>query len=854
MRKRREIHWAEFDEATQSFVNYRTARGFPLGGIGNGGFSFFTDGGLGEFRTQHNWFRAVKNPKGTFFAIWMKSQDKTITRILRRDYRGGKEFGNVANIKKTRFVGKIPQFELEYADQDLPLSLILKGFSPLIPNNPKDSSLPVAVFQFEITNPTREVLEVALLFSFENILGLGGSGGSFLLLGNGPVKYRSTRGNFAEPTSSSWTEGIRFKTRQEYAVTDPHRRVVGEYALDYVFAEDHTLANLQVSKCLQWDPQQEACQFWESFSQDGTLKHAYGTKPKRNAGAIAVKFTMDPGVSHRIEFLLSWWMPYYVIEKSPVYRKLFGTHAGTNHGHYFLNFFDNFTGLTEYVVKERARLYAESCELPHILETSSLPPWLTTLVLNMTDSILVNSVFTKDGHYYMMEGVPWGWLFGALTGTNDQRLSSHPYTATFFPSLDKAELESFRSLTEEGQVPHGNGNADLALNDSSVPYAKPIKLLNKTTDWLDLTMSQICQTGKLILITGDIEYLKLSWNDLKKMAEYLHRNTIEGVPEGGSTYDLVPYHPCFLYNVVLYLAALSMMIHLAQLLMELAPLQRPELEDLVATYKERFDIADRAYNERLWRQEGYYMVCEARNTLFQGGFAGDWIARYAGLPPIVDISRAKSHSEWQSKALVDSHIDMPDGTFPGLPLPYAEATPDGTEVKMKVFYLRMPNNNYFWQVLSYQAMEAIYLGRVEAGLKIMRQLYEKIYFQGYPWDANLFAHPGYVYMTHPVMWALFNALTGAALDLPRRTLYLSPRLLPSTTQMRIPFFFPKFWALLTYEITTQIGQLEILKSFDESLIITRIINRTSDGVEHQIELEKPLKIKKGERLELELKI
>lgn len=89
MRKKRKIRTVNFDENTQSFINSRTSRGFPLGGIGNGGFSVFTDGGFGEFRTQHNWFHAIKNPKGTFFGVWAENDGNNAAKILRGGYRGG---------------------------------------------------------------------------------------------------------------------------------------------------------------------------------------------------------------------------------------------------------------------------------------------------------------------------------------------------------------------------------------------------------------------------------------------------------------------------------------------------------------------------------------------------------------------------------------------------------------------------------------------------------------------------------------------------------------------------------------------------------------------------------------------
>ena len=66
-------------------------------------------------------------------------------------------------------------------------------------------------------------------------------------------------------------------------------------------------------------------------------------------------------------------------------------------------------------------------------------------------------------------------------------------------------------------------------------------------------------------------------------------------------------------------------------------------------------------------------------------------------------------------------------------------------------------------------------------------------------------------MTHPVMWAFFNSMTGAALDVPRNKLFLSPRVFPDETSVRIPLFFPKFWATLHYDTTTKKAMIDFYK-------------------------------------------
>ena len=100
----------DYDEETGYIHDHCTSRGFPIGGIGTGGFSVFTDGGLGKFRTNHNWFKSIEEaeyPRGSFWAVWVQSEGKKVAKILRRDFQAGKEFSNVESIDHAHFRGTL---------------------------------------------------------------------------------------------------------------------------------------------------------------------------------------------------------------------------------------------------------------------------------------------------------------------------------------------------------------------------------------------------------------------------------------------------------------------------------------------------------------------------------------------------------------------------------------------------------------------------------------------------------------------------------------------------------------------------------------------------------------------------
>jgi len=468
-----------YNEETGTIIDYCTSRGFPLGGLGTGGFSVFTDGGFGMFRTNHNWFKTIGRtefPRGAFLALRCENGGGAVARILRGSYRGGAEYANMTNIAHTAFTGRIPFFDLAFSDPALPAAVSLSGFTSIIPHNLKDSSLPAAFFQAEIGNPTDADIDVTLLASFENLLGIGGSGGSAALFPlDGPVTYNSIRKNYAERIEGPGFAGLVFKTARRYGERDPRRRVAGEYLL---YTDAVSLEGATAGFCERWDSDKKSPLLMDEFVEKGDISG--GSTGRGNSAAFTVRFVLEPGRSKKVNLYLLWWTPYHVIEKKRRLRKLTGLHRGTDYGHYYLNFFSSGAELAAYCVEHRERLAAETAELPAIVEQASIPEWLKRYVLNATDSALINSVLPKNGALYTLEGVPWGWLFGALTGTIDQRMASHPYTATFFPEIDRRELLSFVELSVDGRVPHGNGHADIALGSHDVPYGNPIKSFNRT--------------------------------------------------------------------------------------------------------------------------------------------------------------------------------------------------------------------------------------------------------------------------------------------------------------------------------------------------------------------------------------
>ena len=195
------VHAApSFDRDTGTIIDRRWQSGVPLGGIGVGKIEMMTDGSFGNFTNQHNWDRPYGWAKGAFAAIRAQSGDSpAVSRILRLKSEG--EYTGVENVAHTRMQGWFPRAEIAYDDPALPVMVKLNAFSPLIPHDVKDSSLPVACLDYVVTNPTGSPVRVSLALAWPNLLGWGGKGG---------VNWDDLTGNEQAPITQGSLSGLRY--------------------------------------------------------------------------------------------------------------------------------------------------------------------------------------------------------------------------------------------------------------------------------------------------------------------------------------------------------------------------------------------------------------------------------------------------------------------------------------------------------------------------------------------------------------------------------------------------------------------------------------------------------------------
>ena len=475
-----------FDEAAGVLRNAPWHAGMPLGGIGCGKFELLPSGWFGRFTINHNWDMPLwEDPfvpsRGTFLAVSVRDGVQRVTRWLRRGWPES-ELAGARQVRNVEFRGTFPFAEVAFVDETLPARVSLRAWSPLIPHNIKDSSLPVAFFELTLENPLDRPLEASALMSLENFVGIGG-----VRVREGKQRWYFADGDSQQPVviSSSTLQGLRFRSPRRFEGIG--RNVSGEYLL---LADGPTTDR-------GWDALGDGHELVEEFRARGELNGlaVRASEDKvRAAGALCRKFQLAPHTKQTVYFVLVWWMPDHV------------TLDLKNHGHFYQRAFRDSEKLAAYAFDQRERLARETDAWARLLRESNLPAWLKSPALNAAGAMFSNTLLTRDGEFAMQENPGRGE--GAL-GALETRWASGAFCRTFFPELDRRELELFRACQQPtGEVPrlcgnlyHGIGSPDFRQGITGRPEPACVYIMEALAHYR---------------ATGDRKFLDEFWPGVKQ--------------------------------------------------------------------------------------------------------------------------------------------------------------------------------------------------------------------------------------------------------------------------------------------------------------------------------------------------
>ena len=156
---------------------------FLLGGLGTGNISV---GPRGELRDWEIFNRPGKGQfvPFSFFAIWTKEEGKEpVSRILEskicppfyksHGFLNG-ELAGIPRFEESKMVGKQPFVYVDLKDSTVPVTVQMEAYTPFIPLNADDSGIPTAIIKYKVTNPTDKAVDVSVVGTMANVVGVDG--------------------------------------------------------------------------------------------------------------------------------------------------------------------------------------------------------------------------------------------------------------------------------------------------------------------------------------------------------------------------------------------------------------------------------------------------------------------------------------------------------------------------------------------------------------------------------------------------------------------------------------------------------------------------------------------------------
>lgn len=740
---------------------------FPLGGIGTGSVSVAGNGSLRDWEIFNRPAKGQRLP-GSFFAVWVKPRGKpAMARVLKgpglTSYTGEGDSGEratgggLAHFRNCTFTGKMPFATVELSEPGFPVKARLEAFNPLIPLNDKDSSIPVALFLYTLTNTGREPLKLTLNANLLNAVGTPEVGE-----------------NVNEFVAEAGLRGLHFSSRKH----PPDSPRFGSMALATSWR------NVSYLSKWPWDFGLAGLnRFWSQFTKAGRFGNVNDTSPtaprESRIGALALHSNLKPGQAVRLPVVIAWHFPNYQKPigwgedpsvEQPIWRN------------YYATVWRDAWDVARYTLRQRPRLEGESRAFQEALFSSSLPAHVIDAVASQAAILKTTTCLRlSDGTFWAFEGSLNS--SGCCPGTCTHVWNYAQTLAYLFPALERSSREA-------------DYRYDLA-EDGHMTFRMPLPL--GTPGGRSYHAAADGQHGSIMrayrewLISGDDGFLKRIWPAMKKAMAYTWRYwdaDRDGVMEGvqHNTYDIEFWGPNSMLGSY-YLGALRAMEEIAVRLGE---------ADLAAEYRRLFESGrawlDRElfngdyYEQRVNRQaprdpEGPAAATGAGGEpLYQYGpgclsdqLIGEWYATMLGLGHLLDPGHVRktlasifrhnwiedlySHHNPQRIYAVDDEKGLilcswPRGGRPADPFYYSDE---------------------IWTGIEYQvASHLIYEGMVDEGLAIVRAARER--HDGRrrnPWNEF---ECGHHYARAMSSYALLLALSGFRYSAPEQRLAFGPRL------------------------------------------------------------------------------
>ncbi|NLG98759.1 MAG: hypothetical protein GX491_15490 [Chloroflexi bacterium] len=837
---------ALYGETTQRTYSGRNLLqiAMPLGGIGAGCISLNGQGGLQDYSIRNN-PATTAMPDGhlpqdaAFATLYFPKQG--IARLVEgpmpveriydqglkgQGYRGGGHEG-LPRFRNASFKGEYPFGTVELSDPNLPLAVTITGFSPFIPLNDKDSSIPGLVLIYTIENTSQDVVP----FEF-------GYHMSHFAYGATGWDYDKTRNSVIEGT------GVYM-----YNVEDENSAQFGSCALGVI---GHEPAIKAMWFRGGWFDSISA--LWSEVTT-GSFTTNDGSKAEtskgRNGGSILLKGELQPGQKVTYPIVLTWYFPnvHYAYgelkETASDDINAYAEHGTNSCGPncdcatkpprwkpYYTSQWKDAKDVLVYVRDNYERLYKQTQRFHDALFRSTLPAYVL-------DAVSANLAIMKSPTVLRQaNGNVWAWegcfcSSGCCHGSCTHVWNYAQAFPHLFPALERTlrEQELLRSIDDRGHV-----NFRAALPDGPVNHT-----FHAASDG---QLGGIMKVYREWQISGDLDWLRELYPSVKQSMDYCidcwdpDRTGVLSEPHH-NTYDIEFWGPDGMCTSF-YLGALAAMAALARAAGY--PEDAAQYEELGKKGAQYLD--EHLFNGEYYEQKVQLMGLRASPTeeeleklknsnpeeyallmkegpkyqygtgCISDGVFGAWLAKLCGVETMQNreniVKNLKAIFEYNFRESLWEHANPQRpgyamGDEPGLLLC---TWPKGGKPTLPFVY-----SDEVWTGIEYQvASHMIAEGLVDEGLTIVKALRSR--YDGLvrnPWNEY---ECGNFYARAMASYALLIALSGFRYSAPEKTLYLKPQL--ETSPFEVFFSTATGWGTITIkgrEVTVNIeeGKLEIKK-------------------------------------------
>ncbi len=476
---------------------------FPLGGVGSGCIGLAGNGALVDWEIFN---RANKGSRCglTHFCLRAEQAGKVLDfRLLNGDlqppYTGSlgapvgthSGFGwgpaentlcNWPHFRKHSFLAKYPFASVKFAGEKFPAKITLNGWSVLVPGEARDSSLPAAFLEIEVSNTMPTAVDFTAIGVLDN-----------------PWSHEDYSFNTVAGNQLTVTRG-----------GDQNDFLYGDLTLTL----DEKTENISFQEYFfrgSWRDHQES--YYYDLQRGGRFVNRHYENPLAGVkiGLLATHFSLQAGETRKVRFVITWNVPNRRNDWRPDADQQAAAAGIPNRWkNYYATQWRDSQDSGQYALREYDRLQKNTRIFAEALFASTIPKeMLEAVSANISLLKSPTCLRLQDGTFYGWEGVGQSW--GSCEGSCSHVWNYAQVLPFLFPELERSmrashlkySVDEFGACRFRLQLPLGiKAKAENTIACVDGQFGDVMKIYR---DWK---------------ISGDEKYLKYCWPTIKRTIEY----------------------------------------------------------------------------------------------------------------------------------------------------------------------------------------------------------------------------------------------------------------------------------------------------------------------------------------------